>query len=60
MDVSADLKIGEAAALLGVSVKTLRRWEDKGYLSSVRTPSNQRRFRRAEVEALLAHPENVA
>jgi putative resolvase len=57
MDVSADLKIGEAAALLGVSVKTVRRWVDNGYLACVRTPSNQRRFRRADVEALLAMPE---
>jgi excisionase family DNA binding protein len=59
MDTPADLKISEAAALLGVSVKTVRRWEDKGYLSAVRTPSGHRRFRRAEVEALL-NPEAVA
>jgi putative resolvase len=53
-DTAADLvTIGTAATLLGVSVKTVRRWADAGHLAAVRTPTNQRRFRRADVEALL-------
>lgn len=48
------LRIGEAAALLEVSVGTVRRWDAKGYLRSVRTPSGQRRFRRSDLEALKA------
>jgi excisionase family DNA binding protein len=48
------LSIGEAAALLQVSIDTLRRWDAKGYIMSTRTPSKHRRFRRADVEALMA------
>lgn len=47
------LAIGETAARLGVSVATIRRWDERGALPSVRTPGGQRRFRRADVEALL-------
>lgn len=48
------LAIGEAAAILGVSINTLRRWESNGVITSVRTPGGQRRFDRADVEALAA------
>ncbi len=54
---------GEAATELQVSVQTVRRWERTGHLTAVRTPGNQRRFRRSEVEALLApqpEPEEAA
>jgi excisionase family DNA binding protein len=58
MDDTRDLiTTGTAAELLGVSPQTVRRWADSGDLPSVRTPGNQRRFRRAAVEALLAMPE---
>lgn len=51
---SADhLRVGEAAALIGVSADTLRRWEKSGRISSFRTPTGHRRFRRDDVEALL-------
>lgn len=58
MDDSPDdlLSIGEAATVLQASVQTVRRWEQSGHLPAVRTPGNQRRFRRSEVEALLAPP----
>lgn len=48
------LRVGEAAALLEVSVETVRRWDKRGYLTAVRTPSGQRRFRRSDLEALKA------
>lgn len=48
------LPIGEAARILGVHVETLRRWEAAGHIESVRTLGGQRRFRRADVETLLA------
>ena len=51
------LPIGEAARVLGVSVDTLRRWESEGRISAIRTLGNQRRFGRADVEALLS-PSN--
>lgn len=44
----------EAAEVLQVSVNTLRKWGDAGALPSVRTPGGHRRFRRSDVEALLA------
>lgn len=51
------LTVKEAAALLQVSVQTVRRWADLGHLRGLRTPGNQRRFRRADVEACLAGME---
>jgi excisionase family DNA binding protein len=54
------LTTGEAASHLGVSVQTVRRWEKSGHLAAVRTPGNQRRFRRADVEALLDPSEQAA
>ncbi|MBD2505366.1 IS607 family transposase [Anabaena azotica] len=38
------ISIGDAAALLGVSVKTVRRWADAGKLKYERTPTGHRRF----------------
>jgi excisionase family DNA binding protein len=48
------LTTAEAARLLQVQPKTVRRWADHGSLKCVRTPGNQRRFRRSDVDALLA------
>ncbi|ORA83316.1 helix-turn-helix domain-containing protein [Mycobacterium malmoense] len=48
------LAVGEAAGLVGVSVDTLRRWERNGRIIALRTPTGHRRFRRADIEALLA------
>jgi len=47
------LSTGEAAELLGVHPDTLRRWERAGRVKAVRTPTGQRRFKRADIEALL-------
>lgn len=47
------MPIRDAAGLLGVSVKTLRRWESAGKITAVRTPGGQRRFRQSDVDALL-------
>jgi molybdopterin-binding protein len=46
-------RIGEAAAMLGVRVETLRRWEREGRLGTARTPGGQRRVPAAEVARLL-------
>ena len=40
------LTIQEAAEILGVSTKTLRRWDQRGILVSQRTAGNQRRYKR--------------
>jgi excisionase family DNA binding protein len=47
------LAVGPAAALATVTPKTLKRWERDGRITSVRTPTGHRRFRRSEIEALL-------
>ena len=43
----------EVAALFRVDPKTVTRWAKDGKLSSIKTPGGQRRFREAEVRALL-------
>ncbi|WP_345043572.1 helix-turn-helix domain-containing protein [Georgenia daeguensis] len=53
-DVPAGLlTVGQTAALLGVSVDTVRRWERDGRVAGFRTPTGQRRFRQHDVEQLL-------
>ncbi len=47
------LRLGDAAAELGVSLNTLRRWSDAGKLTCYRSPGGHRRYRRGDVEALL-------
>jgi molybdopterin-binding protein len=47
-------RIGEAAAMLGVRVETLRRWEREGKLKTRRTEGGQRTVAAAEVARLLA------
>src|SRR5260221_7819541 len=44
---------GEAARALGVSVKTIQRWDKAGLLSVTRTATNQRRIPVATVHQLL-------
>jgi len=47
-------RIGEAAAVLGVRVETLRRWERAGKLTTARTAGGQRMVPAGEVARLLA------
>ena len=49
-----EYRIGEAAAMLGVRVETLRRWERDGKLETTRTRGGQRTVAAAEVARLLA------
>ena len=46
MDPHDLLTIGEVAQRAGVSVATVRFYEERGLVASVRTPGNQRRFER--------------
>jgi molybdopterin-binding protein len=48
------LRVGQAAEMLGVSVDTIRRWEQAGQLETVRSPGGQRLIRIADVSRLLA------
>jgi molybdopterin-binding protein len=48
-----EYRIGEAAAMLGVRVETLRRWEREGRLTVGRTAGGQRTVKASEVARLL-------
>ena len=47
------LSTSQAAHALGVSLGTIRRWSDMGYLESYRTPGGQRRFSREQIEEFI-------
>jgi len=47
------LSTSQAARALGVSLGTIRRWSDMGYLDSYRTPGGQRRFSREQIEQFV-------
>lgn len=49
---------GDIAKLFRVDPKTVTRWAKDGKLSSFRTVGGHRRFRKAEVEALLGRDES--
>jgi excisionase family DNA binding protein len=44
----------QAARYLGVSLATIRRWTDAGYIDCYRTPGAQRRFSRQQLDDFLA------
>ena len=52
-----DLSLGEAAAALGVSVDTLRRWDRRGLIKTKRDARNHRLVPAAEVRRLSSRPE---
>ena len=43
----------EVAAMFKVDSKTVTRWAQRGYLTSIRTLGGHRRYKEAEVKALL-------
>jgi excisionase family DNA binding protein len=47
------LSTSQAAHALGVSLGTIRRWSDMGYLESYRTPGGQRRFSHDQIQQFL-------
>ena len=47
------LSTSEAARHLGVSLSTVRRWSDAGYLRGYRTPGGQRRFTIEQLDEFL-------
>ena len=55
-DMDTLLTPSEVAALFRVDPKTVTRWAEAGKLSPVRTLGGHRRYREAEVRALLAVP----
>jgi molybdopterin-binding protein len=55
--VTSQFKIGEAAALLGVSDDTVRRWGDAGKLRIRKAPSGRQVVDGRDLLPLLAEPE---
>ncbi len=51
------LSTSQAAQALGVSLGTIRRWSDMGYLHSYRTPGGQRRFSQAQIDQFVGSLE---
>jgi excisionase family DNA binding protein len=47
------LSTSQAANALGVSLGTIRRWSDMGYLESYRTPGGQRRFSHDQIDHFI-------
>ena len=47
------LNITEASELLGVSTKTLRRWEKDGKISPFRTPGGHRRYDKEQLLKII-------
>jgi DNA-binding transcriptional MerR regulator len=44
------MKIGEAAKIIGVSVKTLQRWDEEGVFKALRNPKNQRYYTEDQIK----------
>jgi molybdopterin-binding protein len=51
-----DLFLGEAAAAIGVSVDTLRRWDRKGQIKTTRDARNRRLVPASEIHRLTSRP----
>ena len=47
-----------AAEILGVSVRTIQRWDKAGKLRCVRTPGDRRRIPMSEVQRILDGEHN--
>jgi excisionase family DNA binding protein len=54
------LSTSQAARALGVSLGTIRRWSDMGYLESYRTPGGQRRFSHQQIEQFIGSLQREA
>jgi molybdopterin-binding protein len=54
--MAGDLSLGEAAAALGVSVDTLRRWDRKGQIKTRRDARNRRLVPASEIQRLRRRP----
>ncbi|GLZ07965.1 hypothetical protein Acsp03_54310 [Actinomadura sp. NBRC 104412] len=56
-EIGTLLTPAEVAALFRVDPKTVTRWAQAGKLTCIRTLGGHRRYREAEVRALLRTPE---
>ena len=54
------LSTSQVARQLGVSLGTVRRWADMGYLRAYRTPGGQRRFSPDQLDEFITSLEQPA
>ncbi len=54
------LRAGEVAVLLQVSRRSVAAWASRGLIPFIETPGGHRRFRAADIRALVASLENSA
>ena len=54
------LTAAQVAARIPVHVETVRRWTREGKLTAVVLPSGRKRYRAADVDALLLTPQDAA
>ena len=52
-EIPFELSTAKAAAYLGVSNGTVRKWADAGYIAFRRTPGNQRRFSQTKLDEFI-------
>jgi len=52
-DLPRLLNVGEAAAYVGVSAASLRKWSNEGFVPVYRTPGGQRRFVRGDLDEFM-------
>jgi excisionase family DNA binding protein len=52
-EVPRFLNVGEAAAYVGVSAASLRKWSNQGFVPVYRTPGGQRRFVRGDLDDFM-------
>lgn len=48
------MSIGKAAKYLGVSRDSLRRWEKKGKIKAIRSPSNRRYYTKKQLDEVMS------
>jgi len=53
------LSIGEASRYLGISRDTLRRWEKKEKIASLRSPTNRRYYTKEQLDKLISKPSET-
>ena len=55
MEITAKLlNVGQAAAYLGVSAASLRKWSNEGLVAVYRTPGGQRRYHRDDLDVFMS------
>jgi excisionase family DNA binding protein len=48
-----DLTVKDVARILGISIGTVRKWTDEGYIEASRTPGGHRRYSQDDIDAFL-------